>query len=56
MQLLSKIEEQGGIAEYEGKIDKWRYVSKEMLSILCDHYELKVIDDDVTKFTFKKGY
>ncbi len=56
LQLLSKIEEQGGIEEYEAKLDKWRYVSKEMLSILCDHYELKVIDDDVTKFTFKKGY
>lgn len=53
-QLLNKIEKQGGIERYEIELDKWRYVSKEMLKVLCDYYDLKVIDDDVTKFTFKK--
>src|SRR5205823_11889407 len=53
-QLLEKIENQGGIKKYEAKIDKWRYVSKEMLDVLCDFYDLTVIDDDVTKYTFRK--
>jgi hypothetical protein len=55
IQLLEKIENQGGIKKYEAEIDKWRYVSKEMLKILCDFYDLTVIDDDVTKYTFKKA-
>ena len=53
IQLLDKIERRGGIKIYEADLDKWRYVSKEMLELLCDHYDLKVIDDDVTKFTFR---
>lgn len=56
LQLLNKIEEQEGIEKYETQLDKWRYISKEMLKVLCDYYNLKVIDDDVTKFTFRKGY
>jgi ubiquinone/menaquinone biosynthesis C-methylase UbiE len=54
VQLLNKIEEQGGVRKYETELDKWRYVSKEMLKVLCDYYDLRVIDDDVTKFTFRK--
>ena len=54
IQLLNKIEEQGGIKKYEAQLDKWRYVSKEMLKVLCDYYDLKVIDDDMTIFTFRK--
>ncbi len=53
--LLEKIEHQGGIRIYQNELDKWRYVSKEMLAVLCDFYELQVLDEDVTKFTFRKG-
>jgi len=53
-QLLSKIERVGGIEKYETKLDKWRYVSKEMLRILCARYRLDVLDDDTTKYTFRK--
>ena len=53
-QLLSKIERVGGIEKYETKLDKWRYVSKEMLGILCARYRLDVLDDDTTKYTVRK--
>ena len=53
-QLLDKIEEQGGIQKYERELDKWRYVSRETLNLLCGFYRLKVLDDDVTKYTFRK--
>src|SRR5215472_17190370 len=32
-QLLDKIEHQGGLKIYHAELDKWRYVSKEMLAI-----------------------
>jgi ubiquinone/menaquinone biosynthesis C-methylase UbiE len=54
IQLLDKIEQQGGLEIYHAELDKWRYVSKEMLAVLCDFYDLQVIDPDVTKFTFRK--
>lgn len=54
IELLDKIEEQGGIENYEKELDKWRYVSREMLQILCDYYDLLIVDDNTTKFTFKK--
>ena len=54
IQLFEKIEARGGIKKYEAEIDKWRYVSKEMLEVLCDFYGLTVIDDDVTRYTFRK--
>ena len=53
-QLLEKIDHQGGIRTYEAELDKWRYVSKEMLKIVCDYYQLKIINDDTTTFTFRK--
>jgi ubiquinone/menaquinone biosynthesis C-methylase UbiE len=53
-QLLDKIEDQGGLEIYHAELDKWRYVSKEMLAILCDFYDLEVVNPDVTKFTFRK--
>ncbi len=53
-QLLEKIEDQGGIEIYEREIDKWRYVSKEMLGLACSYYGLQVIDEDTVKYTFKK--
>lgn len=53
-QLLEKIDHQGGIKAYEAELDKWRYVSKEMLKIVCDYYQLKIINDDTTAYTFKK--
>ena len=55
LQLLEKIAHQGGLKIYHAELDKWRYVSKEMLAVLCDFYDLQVIDQDVTKFTFRKG-
>ena len=54
LQLLEKIERKGGIVKYESKIDKWRYVSKDMLKIICDYYGFTVIEDDVTKYTIRK--
>jgi ubiquinone/menaquinone biosynthesis C-methylase UbiE len=53
-ELLEKIDEQGGIENYEKELDKWRYVSKEMLKVLCDFYNLIIVDDNTTKFTFQK--
>lgn len=53
-QLLEKIEHQGGIKTYEAELDKWRYVSKDMLQIVCDYHGLKVINHDTTAFTFQK--
>ena len=52
--LLNIIEQQGGIQKYEAELDKWRYVSKEMLEVLYDYYNLTVIDKDITQFTFRK--
>lgn len=54
IELLDKIEHQGGIKKYEVELDKWRYVSKEMLEVLCAYYDLRVIYDDITKYTFRK--
>jgi len=53
-EFLDKIEHQGGIEVYEAELDKWRYVSSDMLVVLCDYYDLEVIDDDVSRFTFRK--
>jgi ubiquinone/menaquinone biosynthesis C-methylase UbiE len=53
-QLLDKIEEQGGLAAYELERDKWRYVSSEMLAVLCEFHGLQILDPDTTKFTFRK--
>ena len=55
-QLLDKMENQGGIRVYQTELDKWRYVSKEMLNVLCEFYELDVQDSDLTRFTFSKGW
>jgi ubiquinone/menaquinone biosynthesis C-methylase UbiE len=52
--LLEKIEKTGGIQNYESTLDKWRYVSKEMLKVLCDYHGFTILDDDVTNFTFRK--
>ncbi len=51
--LLEKIK-QVGIASYEAGITKFRYVSPQMLSLACSHFDLKILDDDVTKFTFQR--
>jgi len=53
-QLLGKIEKVGGVAAYEAQLDKWRYVSADMLQILCDHLDLEVTDPFVPSFTFRK--
>lgn len=54
LQLLKKIEDQGGIRKYETELDKWRYISKDMLKIICDYYGFDIINDDVTAYTFSK--
>lgn len=54
LQLLDKIDQQGGITNYENQIDKWRYVSKDMLKIICDYYGFRIIIDDVTRYTVSK--
>lgn len=53
-QLLAKIERHGGIERYEAMLDKWRYVTREMLDVVCQHNGLAVIDGDVTRFTFRR--
>jgi ubiquinone/menaquinone biosynthesis C-methylase UbiE len=53
-QLRTKIERHGGIERYEAMLDKWRYVTREMLDVVCRHNGLAVIDDDVTRFTFRR--
>lgn len=54
IELINKIEQQGGIESYEKKLDKWRYVSLDMLKILCNYYDLLIIDENITRFTFQK--
>ena len=51
---LHPIEQVGGIRAYEAHLSKWRYVSADMLRILCRHYGLEIVDDDVTAFTVRK--
>lgn len=53
-QLLDKIESRGGIREYEADLDKWRYVSVEMLKLLCDYFEFDVVGQNLTRFAFRK--
>lgn len=33
---------------------QWRYVSNEMLAVLCNFYELDILDSDVTKFIIRQ--
>ena len=54
-ELLEKIEAQGGIVTYEKELDKWRYVSKEILKVICDYYDFQILDDKVTSYTFRKS-
>ncbi len=54
VQLLRKIEQQGGLKVYQAELDKWRYVSSDMLRVLCEFYELEIVGDNITKFTFRK--
>lgn len=54
VELLNKIEERGGLEQYENDLDKWRYVSTEMLEILCDYFNFQIIDSFTPKFTIKK--
>lgn len=51
--LLGKIDEQGGIERYGRELDKWRYVSLELLQPLCDYYGFEVLIDDLTCFTMR---
>jgi hypothetical protein len=53
IELLDKIKAQGGLEKYENDLDKWRYVSVEMLEILCDYFNFKIIDKNIIRFTFK---
>ena len=53
-QLMAKIERHGGIERYEAMLDKWRYVTREMLDVVCQRNGFAVIDGDVTRFTFRK--
>lgn len=52
--LLDKIESQGGIRKYETDLDKWRYVSLDLLSTLCAYFGFRIEDDDLTRFTVRK--
>jgi ubiquinone/menaquinone biosynthesis C-methylase UbiE len=54
VELLDKIKKIGGLEEYEKELDKWRYVSVEMLEILCEYFGLEIIDNDVTQFKIRK--
>ena len=53
VELLDKIKEEDGVEKYERELDKWRYVSLEMLKVVCDYFNFKIIDNDITQFTFK---
>lgn len=54
VQLLEKLEHQGGLRKYHSELDKWRYVSADMLTVLCKFYDLELLVTDVTHFTFRK--
>jgi len=53
-QLLAKCVAVGGVQNYERQLDKWRYVSSQMLEVTCDHFGLEPVDRDVTHYTFRK--
>ena len=53
-QLLEKIESRGGIRKYEADLDKWRYVSLELLALLCNHFNFEIVDGNLTRFTMRK--
>ena len=53
-QLVTTIASHGGIEAYDAMLDKWRYVSIEMLALVCRHCGLDVVNDDVTRFTCRK--
>lgn len=52
--LVEKIAHQGGLRIYHTELDKWRYVSAEMLRVLCAHYGFQILDENIGKFTFRK--
>lgn len=54
-QLIAKIEKVGGVAAYESQLEKWRYVSPDMLDLLCDYFDLVPIDRDATHYTCRKS-
>jgi len=53
-QLLEKIESRGGIRKYEADLDKWRYVSLELLALFCNHFNFEIVDGNLTRFTMRK--
>lgn len=53
-QLLRKVEASGGPVAYARQLDKWRYVTSEMLNLLCRGFELEVLREDVTSYTFRR--
>ncbi len=53
-ELLEKITSSHGLARYEHKLDKWRYIALENLELLCRHNDLDIVDPRVEHFTFAK--
>ncbi|HEY4000378.1 MAG TPA: class I SAM-dependent methyltransferase, partial [Candidatus Xenobia bacterium] len=51
VQLLQKIQHCGGLSQYAAAVDKWRYVSRDTLALLCRYYGFVVLNDDTTRFT-----
>ncbi len=53
-QLLEKTESRGGIRKYEADLDKWRYVSLELLAFPCNHFGFEIVNENLTRFTMRK--
>lgn len=53
-QLVRKIESSGGPAGYARQLDKWRYVTSDMLNLLSRSFDLEVLREDVTSYTFRR--
>jgi ubiquinone/menaquinone biosynthesis C-methylase UbiE len=52
--LLRKIENRG-IETYEAHAGKFRYVTPEMLRVVCEHFGLTVLNEEFSGFTFMKS-
>jgi SAM-dependent methyltransferase len=52
--LAAKVQHHGGLETYHQLLDRWHYVSPDMLAVLSHYLGLVVESDDVTAYRFRK--
>lgn len=53
-ELLAKIQSSGGLPKWHRSLSKWRYVSRDMLTVLSERLGLEVESRDVTCFVVRR--